>query len=193
MLWLTAIGAMHFILPQYRALAVDSPELFAFYKQAEFGKFAPTWLHFALTGLFGIAAAALIWKPKYIIEIQLSALLITSVTALWNVTAAQASMSNANYVSGFRHIGDVARLVCGPGRNDIVAVGSTEAFVPLGYALYRVGRAVRFEITSPARVAEAVERVPASVCLLTTHELQSGRGQQLFAVPAIWLYRLGER
>lgn len=187
--WLIAIGAATMSLAQFRPLAIDAPELFAFYAQIEFGQFAPTWIRSAILASLAGFAVLVFFRRTTPMAAQFWSLSLVFVISLWNVQGSQTAMNKSPLLSGFRDIGTVANLLCGKSRDAITLIGQTNLYVPLAYSLYSIGHPSRFAIIEPGDIDKTVDDVTPSTCLLTTFALPSEKATLLFSVPALWLYR----
>ncbi|BAT57567.1 hypothetical protein GJW-30_1_00073 [Variibacter gotjawalensis] len=187
--WIIAAVFVWLTFDEFRFLAADSPELFMFYAQKEFGAVSPSWLRTAVVCIPIAASVAILFFRDKLVTISLVTVMAFSSVGLWNSAKVQRVMSQSSLINGFRQIGDVAKLVCHP-NSSIIAAGTAQTFVPLIYSVFRIGVAMPFRVLSNVQLAEVVDKAADGTCVLTTDELVSPRLQPIHSVSLIKLYRV---
>jgi phosphoglycerol transferase len=186
-----AAGTLLFLWrsPSFRPMPVDAPELFFAYTGETLGRFGLGAAAPAFTALVFLGgAAALLTRRARWFELQLGALVLTSVVSIWNLAHWQARES-AQFAP-YRAVGKAARALCGAGEGDIRAVSANDPYPAVLYqALSVLDREIPVQLVAPADTAAAAAAVPPRVCLLATDDPSAAGFEQLYAAPGLGLYR----
>lgn len=186
-LWLGAAAVLAWRLPHLRPLGVATPDLFLLYGGGqEFGPFGlgplvrPVLLLAVGAGAAAVASGRVRW-----LDAQAAVLALLTVLSLPNVQRFDAKL--AEWEAPDRAVGKAARALCGPGPEDVAALGTPTRFVPLYAALYALKRPAPLVLTKRPDVWLAAQT--SGRCVLTTLPVPPGRWERLAGSPAVSLQR----
>lgn len=189
--WLVGVVGMALWLSYYRPLPDDSPDLFFLYK-GEFGPFGlGRWTYLFLIAPPVIGSAALVWSKVKLLHVQLAVLALFSVVAIANTAQWEKVFSLQS--AGFRQLGDLASTRCGKGKDDVIAVGTPDAFVPLYNAIYQLHRPAPFLVDSPSDAEDVIARSVPGQCILTMVRSDERNFATLDARDGVYLYQRLDR
>jgi hypothetical protein len=186
-LWLAGALGLAAWLGYYRPLPADASDLF-FLDKIGWGALGLGERHYALLiGGCGVGAAALFFTRWRWLHVQLAVLGLFAAFAIPNVWMMEHDVWGEEN-AGARAVGALARQVCGQAPQDIVALGSTQNFVPLYQSLFVLNRPEPFEILPPPEFSRRLSQAWPQACLLTTGLAQTSDLHLIAQAGAVRLY-----